>query len=123
MSSKLKKKLEKQAQAQAAKELNDSKKVLMLFPENMYYNDLDKPIFEKGKTYELEGADWIYRWKKRGGIVVESAEKIAVPAKQDDVKTTEDLAPEVVAHEEVSAEEDLEAEDSEELKHVEDEQE
>ena len=46
-------------------------KVKMIFNENKFYNDLDNPIFEKGIVYELEGADWIQRWLRRGGEIVE----------------------------------------------------
>lgn len=46
-------------------------RVKMKFAQHMYYNDLDKPIFEAGVVYELEGAEWIQRWIKRGGEVLE----------------------------------------------------
>lgn len=45
-------------------------KVMMVFTEDKYYNDLEAPIFRKGETYEVEGADWIQRWVKRGGVIV-----------------------------------------------------
>lgn len=63
-------KLERSAQRQAEAEADLSNKVLMRFSENKYYNDKEKPIFEKGKVYALEGAGWIQRWIKRGGEVV-----------------------------------------------------
>lgn len=53
-------------------------KVKMKFSEHKYYNDLDKPLFEAGKVYELEGAGWIQRWLKRGGEIVEGS--FALPA-------------------------------------------
>lgn len=46
-------------------------KVKMVFKEHKYYRDPNKPIFYAGKTYELEGSDWIQRWLKRGGKIVE----------------------------------------------------
>ena len=46
-------------------------KVKMVFSEHKFYNDLNTPIFEAGKVYELEGAGWIQRWLKRGGNIVE----------------------------------------------------
>lgn len=46
-------------------------KVKMKFKEHMYYNDLNNPMFNAGEIYELEGADWIQRWLKRGGEIVE----------------------------------------------------
>lgn len=49
-------------------------KVKMRFTEAKFYNDLGKPMFEAGKIYELEGADWIQRWKNRGGEIVEGEE-------------------------------------------------
>lgn len=63
-------KLEKSAQAQAAKEM--PKKVLMRFTTNQFYNNQDVPIFEANKVYALEGQDWINRWLKRGGEIVEN---------------------------------------------------
>ena len=45
--------------------------VRMVFKEHKYYNDMDTPMFEAGKVYMLEGADWIARWLKRGGEIVE----------------------------------------------------
>ena len=45
--------------------------VKMKFSEHKYYNDLNVPMFEAGKVYVLEGADWIQRWIKRGGQIVE----------------------------------------------------
>lgn len=46
-------------------------KVKMTFTERKYYNDMDTPFFEPDKVYELEGADWIQRWLKRGGTIVQ----------------------------------------------------
>lgn len=54
-------------------------KVKMKFATHQYYNDLDKPIFESGKVYELEGADWIQRWLKRGGVIVSGELPLPVP--------------------------------------------
>lgn len=91
-----KKKLEKSAAKQAEAE-SGSKKVLMRFSEDKFYNDSDNPIFEKGKVYELEGKDWIYRWMKRGGEIVEGdkleaekgVSKIPEPSPTPDVKPIE----------------------------------
>jgi hypothetical protein len=55
-------------------------KVLMRFSEHKFYNDLNKPIFEAGKIYELEGAAWIQRWTKRGGEIVENAKEATAEA-------------------------------------------
>lgn len=90
---KLKKKLENAAKAQSEREAGSDQKVLMRFSEHKYYNDLGKPIFEAGKIYELEGANWIRRWLNRGGIIVDSADKVAEPEPQNPIKTVEDLAP------------------------------
>lgn len=60
----------------------DKASVKMKFSENKFYNDLNSPIFEKDKVYLLEGADWIQRWLKRGGVVVED-ESAPVEAKVD----------------------------------------
>lgn len=72
MSNKQKRKLEKEAKRQAEQEASDSKKVLMRFSEDKFYNDLDNPVFEKGKIYEISGADKILRWTKRGGEIIEA---------------------------------------------------
>jgi hypothetical protein len=53
--------------------------VKMRFTEHKYYNDLDKPIFEAGKIYELSGADWIQRWLRRGGEIVEGQLSFPIP--------------------------------------------
>lgn len=46
-------------------------KVKMKFNEDKFYNDLNHPIFFKGEVYEVEGVEWIQRWLKRGGVIVE----------------------------------------------------
>lgn len=51
-------------------------KVKMTFKEHKYYNDMNNPMFYAGEVYELEGADWIARWIKRGGVIVEGALEI-----------------------------------------------
>ncbi len=71
MSKKEKRKLEKSARLQASQE-SAGEKCLMRFKEHKFYNDLANPIFEANKIYELEGKDWIHRWLKRGGEIVES---------------------------------------------------
>lgn len=69
--SKAKKAIKKAKKESSLEESNQPQVVKMKFSEDKYYNDLDKPIFEKDKVYELEGAGWIQRWVKRGGEVVE----------------------------------------------------
>ena len=70
--SKSKKKFVKVAKAAKAHEENDlpKNKVMMVFSENKFYNDLNNPHFLKGKEYEIEGAGSINRWLKRGGKIV-----------------------------------------------------
>lgn len=71
--------LKKEVKKAPVKNLKDVKitetlepnKVVMVFKEHKYYNDLDTPIFEAGKPHTLEGADWIQRWLKRGGEIIE----------------------------------------------------
>lgn len=47
-------------------------KVKMTFSEHKYYGKtMDVPHFEKGKVYEVVGADMIQRWLKRGGVIVQ----------------------------------------------------
>lgn len=83
MSKKAQKNLEKSARIQAAKEADSKEKVCMTFSEPKFYTDLSKPIFEAGKVYELEGADWIQRWIKRGGVIVEKDSKAISGAKPE----------------------------------------
>lgn len=73
MSKKEKRKLEKSASLQASQE-SAGEKCLMRFKEHKFYNDLANPIFVANKIYELGGRDWITRWVKRGGEIVESGE-------------------------------------------------
>lgn len=61
-------------------------KVIMKFSTHQYYNDLDKPIFLAGKEYELEGADWIQRWLKRGGEIVSGS--LPMPAQEPSAPST-----------------------------------
>jgi hypothetical protein len=49
------------------------KKIYMKFSENKFYSDQKNPIFEAGKIYALDGWDWVSRWVKRGGEVLENA--------------------------------------------------
>jgi hypothetical protein len=74
MSKKVQARLERSARRQEEAQADSGCKVLMRFNEDKYYNDLNKPIFEKGKIYELEGRSWIDRWTKRGGGIVEKAD-------------------------------------------------
>lgn len=62
-------KLNKSAQQQFAEETPDE--VFMRFSTNQHYNDQNNPIFEAGKIYPMKGRDWIHRWLKRGGEIVE----------------------------------------------------
>lgn len=89
-------------------------KVKMRFKEHKYYNDLHTPMFEQGKVYELEGAEWIQRWLKRGGEIVEGELSFpeAVSDKselvQSEVEQKSDNSSEMnetVPHEEVQTEE------------------
>ena len=60
-------------------------KVIMIFSENKFYNDLENPIFFANTSYELEGADWIQRWLKRGGKIVEG--ELPLPEHEVDPST------------------------------------
>lgn len=63
--------------------VSDCSKVKMIFKEAKFYNDLETPIFKPGEIYELEGADWIQRWIKRGGAIVDQKTNEPVPADGD----------------------------------------
>ncbi len=60
-----------EVQAVEASSNPNIRKVKMTFSESKFYNDLSNPIYGPGKVYELEGEDWIQRWIKRGGTIVE----------------------------------------------------
>lgn len=62
-------------------------KVKMKFSEHKYYNDLNEPIFRAGEVYELEGAEWIQRWLKRGGVIVEG--NLEMPSAEPNPSTVE----------------------------------
>lgn len=64
----------------------DSKKTKIVFSEDKFYNDLANPIFVAGKVYEIEGDDWIERWIKRGGTIVQNT---AAPDSDKDIKVEE----------------------------------
>lgn len=74
-----------------------SKKVKMIFSKDMFYNDMNKPLYCAGKIYDVE-ENMVARWLKRGGEVVDGTEKTKVvgepvkeqveapPEKEDDDK-------------------------------------
>lgn len=74
-------------------------KVKMIFTENKFYNDLKNPIFEANKVYELEGADWIQRWLKRGGAIVDENTGDAIPMDGDKEEKVEETNSEEVKEE------------------------
>lgn len=53
--------------------------VKMRFSEDKFYNDLSVAHFEKGKIYEIHGADQIQRWVKRGGEIVQGEIEVSKP--------------------------------------------
>ena len=65
--------------------------VLMKFSEHKYYNDLNSPMFEAHKVYEIAGAEWIQRWIKRGGEIVERPVQTKKPMPQK-IEGSEDFA-------------------------------
>ena len=71
MSKNQNKKLAKLQQVQAKKDQDSEQVVKMKFKEDKFYNDQTVPYYEKGKVYEVRGADMIQRWLKRGGEIVE----------------------------------------------------
>lgn len=73
---------------------DQEKTVKMIFSEPKYYNDQDHPIFEANKVYELQGADWIERWIKRGGRVIEddNEEDLQVAEQKSGPSTAEGAA-------------------------------
>lgn len=86
-------------------------KVKMKFSEHKYYNDLNKPLFMAGEVYELEGADWIQRWVKRGGEIVEGKLEFAPQVVNESVLVSNKEKEEAVVEDEKV--EDQKAEDKE----------
>lgn len=64
-------KLMKAVAEQVKHDLDAQQAVKMKFNEDKFYSDLTVPHFEKGKVYEIKGADQIQRWLKRGGEIVQ----------------------------------------------------
>lgn len=54
-------------------------KVKMKFSEHKYLNDMNTPHFYAGEVYEVEGAETIQRWLKRGGVIVSGELKTPKP--------------------------------------------
>lgn len=62
------------------KEREDAGQVVkMRFSEDKFYNDLSVAHFEKGKIYDIHGADQIQRWVKRGGEIVQGSIEVSKP--------------------------------------------
>lgn len=61
-------------------------RVKMMFSTNQFYNDLDVPLYRPGVVYEIEGADKIQRWLKRGGVIVEGELPLPAPEPVDPSK-------------------------------------
>jgi hypothetical protein len=82
-------KLNKSAQQQHAEETPDE--VFMRFATNQHYNDQNNPIFEAGKVYPIKGRDWINRWLKRGGEIVEAPKEKEKVEKASSLPKSENL--------------------------------
>lgn len=91
-------------------------KVKMKFSEEKFYNDQTKPMFEAGKVYELEGFDWIQRWLKRGGEIVEELKVKPVPVQEAPKEIEQDL--EHLADEEEKLEDDSKEESKSQKKQI-----
>lgn len=74
---------------------NADRKVLMVFSEDQFYNDLQKPKYDKHKVHEVaeERPGYIERWLPRGGIILTEKEaadyekgKQVVPESAPDMK-------------------------------------
>lgn len=74
------KKNQKIQEREIKKQEDAKQKVVMVFKEDKFYNDLSVPHFKAGEKYVIEGADQIQRWLKRGGDIVEGELKINNPA-------------------------------------------
>lgn len=62
----------KEKERKMKEEIARRPKVKMRFPRDMYYNDLNNPIYRKGEIYEIE-PQMVERWVKRGGEIVTGA--------------------------------------------------
>ena len=76
-----------------------SKKVKMVFSEDKFYNDRENPLFIKGEIYGLEGQDWIERWIKRGGAIVDENTGLPKPMDSDKEEKVEETNSEEVKEE------------------------
>ena len=94
-------------------------KVKMKFSEHKFYTDLNTPMFLAGKVYDVEGADWIQRWVKRGGEIVEGefpvveADEPNLSALTSDDKTPKNVENEPVAESGLAEDSDEESLDAE----------
>ena len=72
------------------KEKEAKQSALMLFHQDGYYNDLTKPLYLKGNTYEIFGRDMINRWLKRGAEIVDKGDA-SEPEEQNIITPVEQL--------------------------------
>ena len=68
---KLKKELKAKQVAEAKKAIDALPSQAMKFTEDKFGKDKSKPLYEKGKVYDIP-AGQVLRWVKRGGIIVDN---------------------------------------------------
>lgn len=54
------------------------KTVAMRFPKDMYYNDLNVPLYKGGEVVQVP-EKMVERWTKRGGVLVADEQRGAAP--------------------------------------------
>lgn len=57
------------------------KTVKMIFPRDMFYNDLANPIYVANKIYDVP-ENMVDRWLKRGGVLATEVEQPKVEQKE-----------------------------------------
>lgn len=65
----------------------------MYFPKDMYYEDLNVPLYHKDKTYDIEDR-MVWRWQKRGAVLVKDMPKKDEPMKAKEPVVETDEKPE-----------------------------
>ena len=84
--------------------------VKMKFKEHKFYRDMSTPHYYAGQVYEIEGADQIQRWLKRGGEIVEGnitapEAEINLSTASQNIPVEKEVVPEVAKESEPSEDE------------------
>lgn len=81
----------KQIRIEAREELKKQPKTKMIFTEDKFYNDLNKPLYLANTEYEIE-PQMVDRWLRRGGKIVTNETQVPEAPAQAPVETQEPVA-------------------------------